>query len=289
MWVRPGSTDFMAGKVVFLRGLLSPIRVVDWTVMNPQRILFDVVRYLSPASLFARRTFAQPSEFRHRTLPDEHTSHDHEKGGNGKESTEEFIFPKKTARPVSPTPSQAPIVTSNNFSDLEQNAEHTLPTTNQVTAEVVTPKVKLPHPIMLKIKKNFREQIKRINEKFPKLRNRTVNDVVKMFTNDHEEYRNPIHFLESDKDFEFYIIKRNIDKPIKAVMKGLPNSSKIEDITKDLTDEGFVIDSCTQLISKRTKKELPYFLVIIPRNDKNSKIFDLAHEFFTGESRKLPH
>ncbi|GFU24859.1 hypothetical protein TNCV_1279951 [Trichonephila clavipes] len=35
MWVRPGSTDLMAGKVVFLRGLLSPIRVVDLTVMNP--------------------------------------------------------------------------------------------------------------------------------------------------------------------------------------------------------------------------------------------------------------
>ncbi|GFX47917.1 uncharacterized protein TNCV_4792961 [Trichonephila clavipes] len=98
-----------------------------------------------------------------------------------------------------------------------------------------------------------------------------------MFTNDHEEYRNLIHFWESDKDFEFYIIKRNIDKPIKAVIKGLPSSSKIEDITKDLADEGFVIDSCMQLISKRTKKELPYFLVILPRNDKNSKIFDLAH------------
>ncbi|GFS62776.1 uncharacterized protein TNCV_3202051 [Trichonephila clavipes] len=165
----------------------------------------------------------------------------------GKESTEEFIFPKKTARPVSPTSSQDPIVTSNNFSDLEQDVEHPLPTTNQVTAEVVTPKIKLPHPIMLKIKKNFREQIKRINEKFPNIRNRTVNDVVKMFTNDHEEYRNLIHFLESDKDFEFYIIKRNIDKPIKAVIKGLPSSSKIENINKDLADEGFVIDSCTQL------------------------------------------
>ncbi|GFW56825.1 nucleic-acid-binding protein from transposon X-element [Trichonephila clavipes] len=195
----------------------------------------------------------------------------------GKESTEEFIFPKKTARPVFPTSTQDPIVTSNNFSDLEQDVEHPLPTTNQVTTEVVTPKIKLSHPIMLKIKKNFREQIKRINEKFPNIRNRTVNDVVKMFTNDHEEYRNLIYFLESDKDFELYIIKRNIDKPIKAVIKGLPSSSKIEDITKDLADEGIIIDSCTQLISKRTKKELPYFLVILPRNANNSKIFDLAH------------
>ncbi|GFX99327.1 hypothetical protein TNCV_1614531 [Trichonephila clavipes] len=44
MWVRLGSTDLMAGKVVFLRGLLSPIRVADLTVMNPWRILFEVVR-----------------------------------------------------------------------------------------------------------------------------------------------------------------------------------------------------------------------------------------------------
>ncbi|GFS56183.1 nucleic-acid-binding protein from transposon X-element [Trichonephila clavipes] len=195
----------------------------------------------------------------------------------GKESTEEFIFPKKTVRPVSPTSTQDPIETSNNFSHLEQDVEHPLPTTNQVTTEVVTPKIKLPHPIMLKIKNNFREQIKCITEKFPSIRNRTVNDVVKMFTNDHEEYRNLIHFLESDKDFEFYVIKRNIEKPIKAVIRGLPSSSKIVDITKDLAEKGFIIDSCKQLISKRTKRELPYFLVILPRNANNSKIFDLAH------------
>ncbi|GFT69465.1 hypothetical protein TNCV_1297581 [Trichonephila clavipes] len=44
MWVRRGSTNLMAGMVVFLCGLLSPIRVVDLTVMNPLRILFEVVR-----------------------------------------------------------------------------------------------------------------------------------------------------------------------------------------------------------------------------------------------------
>ncbi|GFT20536.1 hypothetical protein TNCV_2183741 [Trichonephila clavipes] len=55
-----------------------------------------------------------------------------------------------------------------------------------------------------------------------------------MFSTDHEEYRNLIHFLESDKEFEFYILKCQKDKPIKAVIKGLPNSSKINDITNDL-------------------------------------------------------
>ncbi|GFW69112.1 hypothetical protein TNCV_511571 [Trichonephila clavipes] len=96
-----------------------------------------------------------------------------------------------------------------------------------------------------------------------------------MFSTDHEEYRKLKHFLETDKDFEFYILKRQKDKPIKAVIKGLPNSALITDITNDLNLIGFNIDSCTQLISKRTKKSLPYFLITLPRNDLNSKIFDI--------------
>ncbi|GFU80690.1 hypothetical protein TNCV_514171 [Trichonephila clavipes] len=68
-----------------------------------------------------------------------------------KESTEEFIFPKKTARPISPTSTQDLIETNNNFSDLEQDVEHPLSTERQVTTELVTPKKTLPHPIMLKV------------------------------------------------------------------------------------------------------------------------------------------
>ncbi|GFW62834.1 hypothetical protein TNCV_4451831 [Trichonephila clavipes] len=58
----------------------------------------------------------------------------------GKDSTEEFIFPKKTARPISPTSTQDPIETNNSFSDLEQDVEHP-PSIETVTTEVVTPKI----------------------------------------------------------------------------------------------------------------------------------------------------
>ncbi|GFX53794.1 hypothetical protein TNCV_1597401 [Trichonephila clavipes] len=56
-----------------------------------------------------------------------------------KESSEEFIFPKKTARPVSPTPTQDPIETKNNFSDLEQDVDHPLPTDKTVNSEELPP------------------------------------------------------------------------------------------------------------------------------------------------------
>ncbi|GFU00322.1 nucleic-acid-binding protein from transposon X-element [Trichonephila clavipes] len=98
-----------------------------------------------------------------------------------------------------------------------------------------------------------------------------------MFTNDHDEYRSLIQFLKTDIEFEFYVIDNKKEKPIKAVIKGLPSSSKITDITNDLADEGYQIESCTQLISKRTKNSLPFFLVILPRNAHNSKIFDLTY------------
>ncbi|GFU58218.1 hypothetical protein TNCV_697281 [Trichonephila clavipes] len=110
---------------------------------------------------------------------------------------------------------------------------------------------------MLKIKKNFREQIKFIFEKFPNIQNKTAGDVIKIYTNDFEEHRSLINFLETDKEFEFYVINRKLDKPIKAVIKGLPSSSKIEDIINDLAEEGYVIESSTQLISK--KKSPPLF------------------------------
>ncbi|GFW52319.1 uncharacterized protein TNCV_3078911 [Trichonephila clavipes] len=153
-----------------------------------------------------------------------------------KESSEEFIFPKKTARPVSPISTQDPIETKNNFSDLEQDVEHPLPTNEIVISETITPPTKPPYPVMLKIKDNFRDQMKLIINKFPNLRNRIVVDVVKMFSNDHEERRSLIQFLKTDIDFEFYVIDVKKDKPIKAIIKGLPNSSKTDDITSDLAD-----------------------------------------------------
>ncbi|GFT37714.1 hypothetical protein TNCV_3098001 [Trichonephila clavipes] len=60
-----------------------------------------------------------------------------------KDSTEEFIFPQKTARPISPTSTQNPIETNNSFSDLEQDIEHPPPIV-KVTTEVVTPKITPP-------------------------------------------------------------------------------------------------------------------------------------------------
>ncbi|GFX02073.1 uncharacterized protein TNCV_1749581 [Trichonephila clavipes] len=138
-----------------------------------------------------------------------------------KDTMMNFVFPKKTARPVSPLPSET-VTVNNSFSDLESenDKDQVAPEENNETAPQ---KPKPPPPIHLKIKKNIRDQLKSIYQKFPDITNKSSGEFVKLITNDIEEYHALTNFLEEDKDFEFFSLK---PKPIKIVIKRLPIFTK---------------------------------------------------------------
>ncbi|GFT42878.1 uncharacterized protein TNCV_3751681 [Trichonephila clavipes] len=136
-----------------------------------------------------------------------------------KDSPEDFVFPKKTARPVSSSVSE-PVTTANSFSDLEPEKEQAQVVVDDNTTEI--PKPKPPSPIHLMIKKNIRDQLKIIYQTFPNLQNKSSGKFIKLLANDDIEYHELTQLLEADKDFEFYVIKPKINKPIKIVIKGLP-------------------------------------------------------------------
>ncbi|GFV07031.1 uncharacterized protein TNCV_2664101 [Trichonephila clavipes] len=190
---------------------------------------------------------------------------------NKKDSVEDFAFPKKTARPVSPLPSE-PVTVNNSFSDLESenDKDQVAPEENNETAP---PKSKPPPPIHLKMKKNLRDQLKSIYQKFPDITKKSSGEFIKLISND-IEYHALTNFLEQDKDFEFFSLKPKPIKPIKIVIKELPIFTKTHEIQSDL-EEGFTIENVSQLISKKTKTALPFFQVTLPRNANNQKIFDL--------------
>ncbi|GFX52927.1 hypothetical protein TNCV_3227951 [Trichonephila clavipes] len=64
---------------------------------------------------------------------------------NTKNNADDFVFPSKTARPITPTPVLQPIAVQNSFVDLVQDPD--LPTDN--TAEI--PKIPPPLPVYLKL------------------------------------------------------------------------------------------------------------------------------------------
>ncbi|GFT37549.1 uncharacterized protein TNCV_5090131 [Trichonephila clavipes] len=182
----------------------------------------------------------------------------------------------KTARPVSPLPSE-PVTVNNSFSDLESenDKDQVAPEENNETAPQ---KPKPPPPIHLKIKKNIRDQLKSIYQKFPDITNKSSGEFIKLITNDIEEYHALANFLEEDKDFEFFSLKPKPIKPIKIVIKGLPIFTKTHEIQSDLEEEGFTIENASQLISKKTKTALPFFQVTLPATPiiKKSSISKLS-------------
>ncbi|GFT76731.1 hypothetical protein TNCV_335931 [Trichonephila clavipes] len=74
-------------------------------------------------------------------------------------------------------------------------------------------------------------------------------------------------------DFEFYSITPKHLRPIKVVIKGLPKNSKTTDIQQDLLDLGFTVERVSQLTGRITNEPLPVFLITLPRNIDNAKIF----------------
>ncbi|GFU60634.1 hypothetical protein TNCV_2753951 [Trichonephila clavipes] len=157
-----------------------------------------------------------------------------------KEDSEGFAFPKKTARPITPTKVLEPLQTQNNFETLTQDPEPVINLTN----EKDSPKPRAPNPITLKVNKNYREQIKMINETFPDIQIKSAGEYFKLFPNNDDESRSLTHFLESDNQYEFYIIPPKENKPLKVVIKGLPRVTLPEEITLDLEELGFTVTNC---------------------------------------------
>ncbi|GFT84405.1 nucleic-acid-binding protein from transposon X-element [Trichonephila clavipes] len=116
--------------------------------------------------------------------------------------------------------------------------------------------------------------MKIITDKFPTVRGKLSGEYLKLYTNTPEQKDQLIEFLEV-VDFEFYAIRAKSERPIKVVIKGLPRDTDTNNIHHELVMLGYTIDKVTQLTGRITKQKLPVFLITLPRNIFNSKIFDL--------------
>ncbi|GFU60636.1 hypothetical protein TNCV_2753971 [Trichonephila clavipes] len=136
------------------------------------------------------------------------------------------------------------------------------------------PQNQLPTPIMLFIEDNYKVQMAVITKEFPKIRSRLTGDFLKLYTDSAEERRLVVQLLKRLK-FQFYTIRAKAERPIKVVIKGLSRTTNPEEIKQDLEMLGYTPGRVNQLIGRKTKRALPIFLITLPRNLDNLKIFDL--------------
>ncbi|GFV18582.1 nucleic-acid-binding protein from transposon X-element [Trichonephila clavipes] len=121
--------------------------------------------------------------------------------------------------------------------------------------------------------------MKTLNDIFPELRSKLTGEYIKLYSDTDEERRELIHKLDELK-FQYFAIKPKAERPIKVVIKGLPRDSNPQDIQNDLLEQGYTVDKVSQLIGRITKQPLPIFLVALPRNIFNAKIFELKKVSF---------
>ncbi|GFS68365.1 hypothetical protein TNCV_3000491 [Trichonephila clavipes] len=182
---------------------------------------------------------------------------------NTKNNSDDFVFPSKSARPTTPTKVLEPVEVHNSYDNLDEDPEI------NATETPDKPAPPPPQPIFLKIKDNYREQLNKIMQKFPNVKSKSSGKNIKLNTDCHFEHQEIIDFMDEDREFEFYVFKPKETKPIKVVVKGLPGCTKPNEIVSDLEDQGYTVSSVNQLISKRTKLQLPFFLITMPRNEFN--------------------
>ncbi|GFU91152.1 nucleic-acid-binding protein from transposon X-element [Trichonephila clavipes] len=198
-----------------------------------------------------------------------------------KENDDGFVSPTRRQTIKKPNLILSPnftLETDNKFSNLKQQeiagTSNDNTTTNDPPPPTNTPKTYLPPPIMLKTSEKTREHMKVITTAFPNIRSKLSGELIKLYTNTSIDYHKLLNLLDQHQ-FQYHVITPKDERPIKVVIKGLPCNTDINDIKSDLTDQGFTDTKVSQLIGRITKQKLPVFMITLPRNINNAKIFQI--------------
>jgi hypothetical protein len=92
------------------------------------------------------------------------------------------------------------------------------------------------------------------------------------------------HFINNN--LSYYSFSPKSQKPVKAVIRHLPNNTPAEDISEGLMNLGFDVVSVKQMTTnrqspsdERTNRNLSLFLINLPRKAKSQEIFNLPRLF----------
>ncbi|GFT98839.1 hypothetical protein NPIL_213511 [Nephila pilipes] len=134
------------------------------------------------------------------------------------------------------------IETSNKFKNLKLQNEMSESQTIQEENEnknndtEMTIKNQLPPPIMLKITKNYKQQLKELTLGYENLRTKLSGEYIKLYVDTSEQYRSLTKYLRQTETAEYYVIKPKQERPIRVCLKGLPRDTDMEDIQEDLIE-----------------------------------------------------
>ncbi|GFS67466.1 nucleic-acid-binding protein from transposon X-element [Trichonephila clavipes] len=129
-------------------------------------------------------------------------------------------------------------------------------------------------PIHLKFEENYNLIMQEINRKYPKTNSKLSGEYLRIFASTADERNEIIYFLK-ERGEQFFALHPHDTKPQKIVIKGLPISTDIDDIKKDLSERGFLVCKVAQLTKLKSKFKLPIFMVELQKSPDSPDIFKL--------------
>ncbi|GFV54434.1 nucleic-acid-binding protein from transposon X-element [Trichonephila clavipes] len=196
----------------------------------------------------------------------EHNKNKPDNSQNKKRSGQEnFQTPTKFARKIIEIPIEKVVCTTQNKFAILEDEE------GMDTSTPTPPKIK---PIMMKINKNYNLILQEIYRSYPNTVNKNTGNYIRI---------QPATAKDDENIKKLLVIKKadhyTVEHPtvIKAVIKGLPSSTNINDIETELKAKGFDVEKIAQLRKFSTKSPLPLFMIQIKHSKNAQDIFKLKN------------
>ncbi|GBL91510.1 hypothetical protein AVEN_263380-1 [Araneus ventricosus] len=122
---------------------------------------------------------------------------------------------------------------------------------------------------------DYRDMLKQINEvEGIPCKAKETGEFIKLFCETPRDIRSLTEFLDK-KGKEYFVIPGRAEKPIKAVIKGLPLDMNLDEIKIELTNQKFRVDKVNQLKKYRTREPLKIYQVHLLPNENIQDIYNL--------------
>ncbi|GFX52610.1 uncharacterized protein TNCV_4326251 [Trichonephila clavipes] len=155
---------------------------------------------------------------------------------NNKNNNNEFVFPKKTTKNI-PIKEMEKLATTNAFAALN--------TAEDGAEDVSPPKYKIK-PIFMRIIDSYNLILQELHRSYPTATNTHTRGYIKIEAQTADDHRDITNYLK-EKELEHYVIEPPSTRPLKLVIKGLPDNIDPVDIKNNLVAKGINIVKIAQL------------------------------------------
>lgn len=190
-------------------------------------------------------------------------------------TTENFIKPKRTVKRKLPR-SPKGISTQNKFAAIAVSQDEKSAPVNATTSSETQPKKTRIPPIFLKNKEKWTAtscHFAATKIKFNRASN--TGQGIKIEPATSTDYRHMVHFFEREK-CEFFTYALPEDKPLSAVIRGVPLEFTETEVTQDLAAKGFKILKVMRMKKGHDRSPMPLVMVHLARSEHAKEIFNIT-------------